>query len=66
MRLGRAGGGRYCAVLLLLSCVVAEGRIHSSSVRLATDLMDSSNRGEQPLVRVMGASDGMLGRNTQW
>ena len=26
-------------------------------VRLATDRMDSSNRGEQPLVRVIGASE---------
>jgi hypothetical protein len=26
-------------------------------VRLATDLMDSSKRGEHPLVRVMGASE---------
>lgn len=27
-----------------------------SNVRFATDRMDSSNSGEQPLVRVMGAS----------
>ena len=32
--------------------------VYRRSVRFATDLIDSSNKGEQPLVSVIGASDG--------
>ena len=36
--------------------------VYRSNVRLATDRMDSSKRGEQPLVRVMGASESIINK----